>query len=91
MVPYWDLRIISCRCDYGVMIPDIPSLKLTWPLKMDGWNISFLLGWTIFRGYVNFRECIFVLFPRLSASSKLVVWGPVVWIHKGPFYEKGLP
>ena len=24
---------------------------------MDGWNTSFLLGWTIFRGYVSFREC----------------------------------
>ncbi len=24
---------------------------------MDGWNTSFLLGWLIFRGYVNFREC----------------------------------
>ena len=26
---------------------------------MDGWNTSFLLRWTIFRGYVSFRECIF--------------------------------
>ena len=25
---------------------------------MDGWNISFLLGWPIFRGYISFRECI---------------------------------
>ena len=24
---------------------------------MDGWNTNFLLGWTIFRGYVSFREC----------------------------------
>ena len=28
------------------------------PLKMDGWNTSFLLGRPIFRGYVSFRECI---------------------------------
>ena len=28
----------------------VPSLKLTWHLKMDGWNTSFLLGWPIFRG-----------------------------------------
>ena len=34
----------------------LPSLKLTWPLKMDGWNTSFLLGWPIFRGYVSFME-----------------------------------
>ena len=26
------------------------------PLKMDGWNTSFLLGWPIFRAYVSFRE-----------------------------------
>ena len=35
----------------------LPSLKLTWHLKMDGWNTSFLLGRPIFRGYVSFREC----------------------------------
>ena len=37
---------------------DLPSLKLTQPLKMDGWNTSFLLGWPIFRGYVSFKGCI---------------------------------
>ena len=37
---------------------EIPSLKLTWHLKMDGWNTSFLLGSSIFRCYVSFRECI---------------------------------
>ena len=37
----------------------IPSLKLTFsPLKMDGWNTTFLLGRPIFRGYVSFREGI---------------------------------
>ena len=37
----------------------VPSLKLTWPLKMDGWNTSSLLGWPVFRGRksVSFREC----------------------------------
>ena len=36
-----------------------PSLKLTFsPLKMDGWNTTFLLGRHIFRGYVSFREGI---------------------------------
>ena len=29
------------------------------PLKMDGWNTSFLLGRPIFRGYVSFREVNF--------------------------------
>ncbi len=28
----------------------LPSLKLTYPLKMDGWNTTFLLGRPIFRG-----------------------------------------
>ena len=28
------------------------------PLKMDGWNTTFLLGRPIFRGYVSFREDI---------------------------------
>ena len=28
------------------------------PLKMDGWNTSFFLGWPIFRCYVSFREGI---------------------------------
>ena len=38
----------------------LPSPKLTASshLKMDGWNISFLLGRPIFSGYVvSFREC----------------------------------
>ncbi len=30
------------------------------PLKMDGWETSFLLGWPIFRCYVSFREGIFL-------------------------------
>ena len=33
-------------------LPETNSL----PLKMDGWNTSFLLGRPIFRGYVSFRE-----------------------------------
>ena len=27
---------------------------------MDGWNTSFLLGWSIFRCYVSFRECNYI-------------------------------
>ena len=33
-------------------LPETNSL----PLKMDGWNTTFLLGKLIFRGYVSFRE-----------------------------------
>ena len=35
-----------------VTLPETNSL----PLKMDGWNTTFLLGRPIFRGYVSFRE-----------------------------------
>ena len=47
-----------------VLTSNLPSLKLTWHLKMDGWNTSFLLGWPIFRGYVSLQEC----------ASSLVGW-----------------
>ena len=38
---------------------ECPSLKLSnsLPLKVDGWETTFLLGCPIFRGYVRFREC----------------------------------
>ncbi len=32
------------------------------PPKMDGWKITFLLGWPIFRHYLSFRECTFGVF-----------------------------
>ena len=37
--------------------PTIPSLKLTYPLKIDHWKRRFLLKTIILRGYVSFREC----------------------------------
>ena len=41
-----------------------PSLKLTfWHLKMDGWNISFLLGWPIFRRELLVLGSVFVFAP----------------------------
>ena len=43
---------------------NLPFLKLTWHLKMDGWNTSFLLGWPIFKSYVSLQEC----------ASSLVRW-----------------
>ena len=36
----------------GNISTKLPSLKLTWPLKMEGWNMNFLLGRPIFRGEV---------------------------------------
>ncbi len=34
-------------------LPKLPSLKLTWPLKRDGSNTSFLLGRPIFRAMLG--------------------------------------
>ena len=36
----------------------VPSLKLTWHLKITPWTRRFLLETIIFRCYVSFRECI---------------------------------
>ena len=33
----------------------LPSLKLTWHLKMDGWDTCFLLGWRFGEGDCQFR------------------------------------
>ena len=37
-------------------------------LKMDGWKMSFLLGWPIFRCYVSFTESIF--FRSIQNATK---------------------
>ena len=39
-------------CVHANTLPETNSS----PLKIDGLNTSFLLGWPIFRGYVSFRE-----------------------------------
>ena len=50
----------------------LSSPKLTYPLRMDGWKTSFLLGWPIFRCYVNFREgSISSGERRISEPSKI--------------------
>ena len=33
-----------------LMEKDVPSLKLTYPPKIGGWKMNFLLGWPIFEG-----------------------------------------
>ena len=49
----------------------IPSLKLTWPLKIDPWKRRFLLETIVFRGYVSFREGSFIFTPTWGRWSKL--------------------
>ena len=39
----------------GERILTLPETNSS-PLKMDGWNTTFLLGRLIFRGYVSFME-----------------------------------
>ena len=53
----------------------IHSLKLTWPLKIDGWKTSFLFGWPIFRCYVSFRKGMNACYLHVPQSR---IWGPVV-------------
>ena len=45
----------------------LPSLKL--PLKMDGWNTTFLLRRLIFKGYVSFREGNFQFVEDIIGGS----------------------
>ena len=56
----------------------LPSLKLTWPLKIDGWKMNFLLGRPIFWGYVRFREGKDFNWNKLQRE-----WGDLVftWVH----------
>ena len=58
----------------------LPSLKLTFsPLEMDGWNISFLLGWPIFR-------CDLLVFGSVieSPSSQLLAYLRLVKCYDSP-------
>ncbi len=57
----------------------LPSLELTWHLKMDGWKTSFLLGWPIFRCYVTFRECISSNFTgSMSSCLAIGLFGSII-------------
>ena len=56
-----DLNPASCfrMGSVCLSLKKLPSLKLTYPLKIDPWKRRFLLETIIFRGYgyVSFREC----------------------------------
>ena len=54
----------------------IPPGSLTQPLKMDGWKMSFLLGFLIFRGYVKLRGGMHnqMVFTWFLLSIIAVVW-----------------
>ena len=55
----------------------IPSLKLTvrtWKWMVGMWNTTFRLKWSIFRGYLSFRECSWLL-------VKVVAWRLILCWH----------
>ena len=46
-----EIWLLACFSSY------VPSLKLTYHVKIDPWKSIFLVGKIIFRCYVSFREC----------------------------------
>ena len=50
-------------CRYIIVYILYTPWKFNIALKMDGWKMSFLLGFPIFRGYVKLRGGIFIIFP----------------------------
>ena len=58
----------------------LPSLKLTQPLKIGGWQTTFLLGRPVFNGYVSFREDSLDL-PKLVLFERASVF----WHAKHPY------
>ena len=59
-----DRRETRRRCGFLPTFT-LPETNMTSPLKMDGWNTSFLLGRPIFRCCVSFRECTL---PKFTGS-----------------------
>ncbi len=55
-----------CICKNHGVLHTLPETNSS-PLKIDGLNSSFLLGWPIFRGYVRLLECI-IVFPRCKKN-----------------------
>ena len=56
LVNFW--RFTGLQDGFPCGLVYLPSLKLTWPLKIDPWKRRFLLETTIFRCHVSFREGI---------------------------------
>ena len=60
------------------MILQVPSLKLTWPLKIHGWKIHFLLGKLIWRGELLVSGSVGISgsghFRRGLASVRAAKW-----------------
>ena len=75
----------------------IPSLKLTYPLKIDPWKRRFLLETIIFRGYVSFREgtgILYIIYIRqlrktpLTTGTSVGFFGSSTAVWLGGVVEK---
>ena len=51
-----DGLVLRCFGMVVILLDDTLPETNSSPPKMDGWNTTFLLGRSIFRGYVSFRE-----------------------------------
>ena len=69
---------------YGYFQSRLPSLKLTYPLKIDPWKRRVLLETTIFRCQYSFRECnSFMPFAKTECYFRpLITKSPVCYSFK---------
>ena len=81
MIRWGTSRAKRKRATPRLELPDLPSPKLTWHLRMDGWNtFSFHFGMAYFQGRTDsFREC------TLQESVFVVIAG---WWKIHSFYQK---
>ena len=72
-------------------IYQVPSLKLTWHLKIHPWKRRFLLKTIILRFYVSFREGIHTIHTRKSQDTKLssLDWSLESWLLQEGWFMDG--
>ncbi len=75
-----NIRVTFCVIHLYPLIfvwPTLPETNSS-PLKINGWKMHVLLGWPIFRGYVSFREGIYIYRKNhpYRANQKDKDWKP---------------
>ena len=63
--------------DYDVNITRLPSLKLTYPLKINACKMNFLSKWSLFGGCVNSRG------GTLTVGLQVIAHQPLRDLRKG--------
>ena len=67
------LRWIENQCSDHFRLYTLPETNSS-PLKIGGWNTSFLSGWPIFRGvFVSFRECNYYEPCKMDKWTKISI------------------